>query len=267
MENKVVWITGASSGIGESLVKAYAKRGAMIVLSSRRTEELKKIARSTGLDENRYMILPLDVSNPDQLQGCVDEVVNRFGRVDYLFNNAGISTRAMAMESPLEIDRKVMEVNYFGAVALTKAILPQMVRQGSGHIILTSSVTGKTGTSSRSAYAASKHALHGFFDSLRVELDGSGISVTILCPGYIRTQISINALTATGEKFNKMNSNQEQGMDPDRLAEKIVKAVAKKKREVAFGGKEILGIYLKRFFPGFLHRVLVKQHRSNNALR
>jgi len=263
MINKVVWITGASSGIGEALAYACAAKGARLVLSARRKDELIRVAKTSGLAEDQYLILPMDIKETGSFKKLTRQVTERFGSIDFLFNNAGISTRAMALESPLSIDREVMEINYFGSIALTKSVVPEMIRQGSGQVIVTSSVTGKTGTSGRTAYAASKHALHGFYDSLRVELDGTGVGITIVCPGYIRTRISYNALTASGERFNRMNRTQEEGMDPMKLAGRILRGVKKGRQEIYIGGKEILGIYLKRCCPGVLHRILVKQHRDN----
>lgn len=266
-DNRVIWITGASSGIGEALVRAYARRSVRLVLSSRREEELQRVARESELSDDRYLILPMDMTAIERFPQYVEQVIKRFGAIDILYNNAGISTRALALESPLEIDRKVMEINYFGPIALSKQVVPRMVEQGSGHVVITSSVTGKIGTARRSAYAASKHALHGFYDSLRAELCDTGVNITLLCPGYIRTRISLNAITESGERYNRMNRQQEHGKDPDALARKVIKAVDRKKKEVYYGGIEILGIYIKRYVPGLLYGILNKQHRANTYLK
>jgi short-subunit dehydrogenase len=263
LRDKIVWITGASSGIGEALAIACAAQGAKLVLTARRKEELNRVAVLTGLPESAILILPIDLSGCDQAPILTAQVMDRFGRIDVLFNNAGISSRALAVESPLEIDRKVMEIDYFSVVALTKAVLPFMIKQKSGHIVVTSSVVGKIGTPLRSAYSAAKHALHGFFDSIRQEVAEYGIHVTMVCPGYIRTQVSVNAITPSGEKFNKMSTNQEKGIDPMVMALKMVKAVYTHKRELIYGGKEVFGIYLDRFFPGLLNRYLRSKHRKN----
>ena len=264
LKDKIVWITGASSGIGEALALVCAREGASLVLTARRKEELERVAALTGLPDQAILILPADLYHYEQVQSLTDQVVARFGRIDVLFNNAGISSRALAVESPVEIDRKVMDLDYFSVIALTKAVLPHMMKQKSGHIVVTSSVVGKIGTPLRSAYAAAKHALHGFFDSLRQEIADYGIDVTIVCPGYIKTQVSVNAITPTGEKFNKMSRNQQRGIDPMIMALKMVKAVYKNKRELIYGGKEILGIYLDRFSPGLLNRYLHMQHKKNS---
>lgn len=261
--NKVVWITGASSGIGESLAKECARSGAKLILSARRLLELERVAMETGLDQNNILVIPMDMEEYETFDTLAGKAVEKFGRIDYLFNNAGVSSRALAIDTPIAIDKKMMDINYLGHVALTKAVLPQMISNKSGHIIVTSSVTGKFGTPLRSAYAAPKHALHGFFDTLREELWDYNIKVTILCPGYIRTDVSLNALTASGSKFNKMSKFQASGMDPDILSKKILKAVLKGKREARFGGKEILGIYLHKFFPGLLYKKLRSMQAKN----
>lgn len=263
LKDKTVWITGASSGIGEALAVVCAREGANLVLTARREEELKRVADRTGLPENAILILPADLYQNDQAKSLTDQVIARFGKVDVLFNNAGITSRALAIESPIEIDRKVMEIDYFSVVAMTKAVLPHMVRQKSGHIVVTSSVIGKIGTPLRSAYSAAKHALHGFFDSIRQEVVDYGINITLVCPGYISTQITINAITPTGEKFNKMSRNQKKGIDPMLMASKMVKAVYKNKRELYYGGKEVFGIYLDRFSPSLLNRYLHMKHKKN----
>jgi short-subunit dehydrogenase len=263
LKDKTVWITGASSGIGEALAIVCAGYGANLVLTARREDELKRVANLTGLPESAILILPADLCEHNQIQTLVDQVMKRFGRIDILFNNAGISSRALAIDSPVEIDRKVMEIDYFSVISLTKAVLPHMIQRRSGHIVVTSSVMGKIGTPLRSAYAAAKHALHGFFDSIRQEISDYGVNVTLVCPGYIRTQVSVNAITPTGAKFNKMSRNQQKGIDPKVMASKMVDAVFKNKRELIYGGKEVLGIYLDRFSPGLLNRYLHMKHKKN----
>jgi short-subunit dehydrogenase len=264
LKDKTVWITGASSGIGEALAQVCAKEGARLVLTARREDELKRVAALTGLADKDILILPADLYLFTQAESLARQIIDRFGSIDVLFNNAGISSRALAMESSIEIDRKVMDLDYFSVIALTKAVLPQMVKQKSGHIVVTSSVVGKIGTPLRSAYSAAKHALHGFFDSVRQEIIDDGINITIVCPGYIRTDVSVNAITPSGEKFNKMSRNQQKGIDPLVMASKMVKAVYRNKRELIYGGKEIIGIYLGRFAPGLLNHYLHMMHKKNS---
>lgn len=263
LKGKTVWITGASSGIGEALAIQCAHEGANLVLTARREEELKKVAAKTGLSDKSVLILPADLYEYNQVDLLTEQVIARFGTIDVLFNNAGISSRALAIESPVAIDQKVMDIDYFSVIALTKSVLPHMIRQNSGHIVVTSSVVGKIGTPLRSAYAAAKHALHGFFDSIRQEVIDYGINITIVCPGYIHTQVSVNAITPSGEKFNKMSHNQQKGIDPLVMASKMIKAVYKNKSELIYGGKEVFGIYLYRFAPRLLNLYLHQQHKKN----
>jgi len=264
LKDKVVWITGASSGIGEALAQVCAGEGARLVLTARREEELLRVARQTQLPEESLFILPADLSQYDQAGNLARQVMEHFGRIDVLFNNAGISSRAIALESPVEIDRKVMDLDYFGAIALTKAVAPGMVERKEGHIVVTSSVMGKIGTPMRSAYSAAKHALHGFFESLRMEIDGTGVQVTILCPGYIHTQVSVNAITASGAKFNKMSRYQQNGKDAVLFAHKVIRGMKKGKHEISYGGVEILGPLLYRLSPKIVHLYMKKQQKKSS---
>ena len=186
----VIWITGASSGIGEAIAVALSnsklpefKQGIRLVLSARRADELERVASQTGLPADDVLVLPMDVTDLDGMAAHVDTVRQRFGRVDYVFQNAGISQRGLVIDTTLADYERLMQVNFFGVVALTKAVLPLMLAQGSGHFVVTSSVAGKIGTKLRAGYCASKHALHGFFDALRAETTDAGLRVTIVCPG------------------------------------------------------------------------------------
>jgi NADP-dependent 3-hydroxy acid dehydrogenase YdfG len=257
---KIAWITGASSGIGEALALELARQGARLILSARRADELQRVAAAAGLAPADLLVLPLDVTDVAALSGYVADVLAHFGRIDYLFLNAGITQRGLVAETDFGVYRRLMDVNFFGVIALTQAVLPHLLAQRSGHLVVTSSVAGKVGIKQRSGYCASKHALHGFFDSLRAEVAAEGLRVTLVCPGYIRTPISASALDALGQAYGKSDKAQEQGMPADALARQMLTAVFAEKEEVNIGGKEILGIYLKRFFPALLSRML--QNRS-----
>ncbi|GAA4451651.1 SDR family NAD(P)-dependent oxidoreductase [Nibrella saemangeumensis] len=252
----VVWVTGASSGIGEALALELARQGARLVLSARREDELQRVAGQTGLPASEVLVLPMDITDINSFPGKVQVVLQRFGRIDYVFQNAGITQRGTVAETEFDVYRRLMEINFFGVVALTKAVLPHMLRQQSGHFVVTSSVAGKIGVKQRSGYCASKHALHGFFDSLRAEIHDQGLRVTIVCPGYIKTPISLSALNEKGEAYNRMNTSQAQGMEADVFARRVAQAVAYGKEEYYIGGKEIAGIYLKRLFPAILSRLV-----------
>lgn len=259
LTDKVVWITGASAGIGEATAQLAAKKGAKLVLSARRLEELERVKRSLNLPDNDVLVVPMDVEKPDDFPALVEKVIGHFGRIDVLYNNAGISQRGGAMETDLSVYKRLMEVNFYGVVALTKAVLPSMLAQKSGLIAATSSVSGKLGSAKRSGYSASKHALHGFLDALRAEVAKDGLSITLICPGYIRTEISKNALSPDGTAHGKMDENQAKGMPVEACAARIIRAFEQEKPEVYMGGMEVLGIYLKRFLPGLLRKILVNE--------
>lgn len=255
--NKVVWITGASSGIGEAMAREFANQGAILVLAARNVQKLNQIKDSLPNAEV-HTVISLDLTDLSNVDALVSSVIDQVGRVDVLVNNGGISQRSLVGETPLEVDRKIMEVNFFGAVGLTKALLPTL-RASAGQIIVISSISGKFGFFLRSAYAASKHALHGFFESLALEEASHGITVTMVCPGKINTPISMSALNAQGETHNEMDHNQETGMPAKVCARQIVRAASKNKPEVLIGNKEIIAVYLKRFVPCIFRRVIAKQ--------
>ena len=249
---KIVWITGASSGIGEALAIELARQGARLVLSARRETELSRVAALTGLSAADVLIVPMDMTDEAAFNPAIEQIMNRFGRIDYVFQNAGISQRSPAIDTTMAVYRQLMEVDFFGVVGLTKAVLPVMLKQGNGHFVVTSSVAGKLGVKQRSGYCASKHALHGFFDALRAETTNAGLRVTMVCPGYINTSLPLSALSANGQPHNRMDDQQANGMAADVCARRIVRAVISNKREFYVGGREVFGIYLARFWPGKL---------------
>ncbi len=259
LKNRVVWLTGASSGIGEALTYELAKKGVRLIISSRRKEELEKVKGNCDLAvQANIRILPLDLESSSTLKLSVEAAVQTFGHVDILINNGGVSQRSFAMDTTLEVDRKLMEVNYFGTVALTKYLLPYFIKQKGGHLVVVTSITGKFGTPYRSGYAASKHALHGFFESLRAELWKQNVKVTMILPGFIQTPISISALTGDGQPLNKMDDAQNKGKSVKWAAQKIVKAIANQKLEAYIGGREIFAVHIKRFFPKLFSRIIRK---------
>lgn len=234
---------------------ALDRRGDRVVLSARREERLLEV-RDACRHPERHLALPLDLARPEAFVAAVDRVLSEHGRVDVLINNGGVSQRSLAEETDLAVDRRLMEVDYLGPVALTKAVLPSMLAREEGRIVVVSSLTGKFGTPFRSSYAGAKHALHGFFGSLAAEVHGRGVRVTMVCPGFVRTAVSINALTGDGTPLGEMDRGQAQGMAPERCAEKILRAVDRGRAEVLVGGKEVLAVYLGRFFPGALRWLL-----------
>lgn len=257
-KDRVCWVTGASSGIGKALCEALARSGARVVLSARHAESLEKVRQELSNPE-KHFILELDLEHSSVFPELAKQVNERCGRIDFLFNNGGLSQRAEAAKTPLEVDRRIMEINYFGNIALSKAVLPYFQQQQSGHIIVISSIAGKFGFFLRSAYSASKHALHGFYESLALEEEKNNIHVTIACPGKINTPISVNALTGSGEKHGVMDHNQASGMSVERCVELLLRAVSKRKSEVLIGNKEIKAVTLKRLLPKLFRKIIKKQ--------
>lgn len=253
--NKIVWITGASSGIGEALAYEFATQGATLVLSARRTDRLESVRKSCSRSED-HMVLPLDVSMPDTHAAAYRSVFDRFGRVDILVNNSGIGQRSRISKTKLHVEQQIMKVNFFGAVSITHTVLPDMLKRDGGRIVVISSVLGKISIPLRSSYAASKHALHGYFESLRAELAGTGVNISMIIPGYIQTDISLQSMLADGSEHGKMDSSQANGMAVDVCARKIVKAIRKGRNEVHMGGMEIGGIYFYRFLPGLYRKMI-----------
>jgi len=252
-KDQVVWITGASSGIGEALALQLADERARIVLSSRREPELQRVRRlcmDRGLPEEHVLVLPLDVTDQASMPAARDRVISRFGRIDMLINNAGISQRSRCIDTEMEVYRQILEVDVLGQIALTKQVLPLMYEQKSGHIVITSSVAGKIGVPFRTGYCAAKHAVMGFFDALRAEVSEQGIRVTTITPGFIRTNISVHALSGDGTEFGAVDEEIAEGMDVTRCAEVIMDGLRKGKPEIAVGeGMEMKALWLKRLFP------------------
>lgn len=258
LKGKIVWVTGASSGIGEQIAIQCAQQGAIVILSSRTEKSL--LAVKEKLVVNDHMILPLDLEKSEHFPALAKEVVEIYGRIDYLFNNGGLSQRSNASETELSVDRYIMEVNYFGNIALSKAVLPYMIEQKSGHIVVISSIAGKFGFFLRSAYSASKHALQGFYESLALEEEHNGLKVTLAYPGKINTNISVNAVDGSGDKHNVMDHNQATGMSAEECVQKLLIAVRKNKKEVLIGNKEVKAVLLRRFLPqGLFWKIMRKQ--------
>ena len=255
-KNKTVWVTGASSGIGKALAVQFSELGANVVLSSRKESDLREVEK---LCKGDTFVLPLDLSIPDNFSKLVNRVSDQYGYIDFLINNGGISQRSLASETTLEVDRKLMEVNYFGTIGLTKAILPVMQKQKSGHIITVSSLSGKFGFFLRSAYSAAKFAQVGFFESLRLEEEKNNILISMVFPGFVRTNISQNALSGDGKKHGELDNNQEKGISPEKCAQDIINGILDEKHEIYTGGKEILMVKIKRFLPQLFYKILRKQ--------
>ncbi|MBL8629065.1 MAG: SDR family NAD(P)-dependent oxidoreductase [Rhodospirillaceae bacterium] len=258
-QDQVVWITGASSGIGEGLAYGFAGEGAKLVLSARRVDELNRVkAACSGSPD--ILIVPFDMVDEAAQTKAVETVLQHFGHVDIMVQNAGISQRALTKDTALSVDRAIMEVDYFAVVGLTKKILPSMIARKSGHFVVTSSVAGKFGIPLRSAYCAAKHTLHGFFETLAVECAAYNIAASLLVIAGVATNVSKYALKGDGVEWGQMDDTQARGMTIAECARIVLDGVARKEREInVLVPPTGLYIFLKRFFPDFLFKMMVKK--------
>ena len=257
--NKTVWITGASSGIGQELAIQLAALGANIILSARSVDKLQQL--KTQLSAGDHQVIALDLSQPEAVYDYVIKHSDDIGKVDILINNGGVSQRSLFLENDFSVYRQLMEVNYFGLVALTKAVLPSMVEQGSGSIVSISSVAGKVGSKFRTGYSGSKYAVVGFMDCLRAEVADKNIHCLTICPGSIKTAIAHNSLNEIGIAQNKAEDSIENGMDVHKAATKMIKAMANKKDEVVIGeGISGWAPTIKRFFPALFNHLTAKKN-------
>ena len=254
-QNKTIWITGASSGIGEALAVEWSTFKPTLILSGRNVEKLEEVRdKCTALGAKAH-IVKLDLTDTASIKTASEEVFAKIATVDILVNNGGISQRSMAIETPMEVDKTVMETNFFGAVNLTKMVLPAMVKNGGGHIVVISSVVGKFGFPLRTAYSASKHALQGYFDSLRAEMTPDNINVTMVSPGRIYTNISLNAIDKDGRKHGVMDPGQVKGMPADKCAQKIISAVNRNKKDILIGKTELLMVFFRKYIPALYYKM------------
>jgi len=258
-KNKIVWITGASSGIGEALAYEFATKGANLVLSARRESELQRVAQACEVHGGSFLVLPFDMIDLASHESQVGKVIQTFGRIDVLVLNAGVSQRSFVVDTQFDVYRRLFEINFFSIVHLVQQVIPIFQQQKAGIFVPIASVAGRISTPRRAAYGASKHALIGFFDSVRAELHGFGIQVSTILPGYIRTEISLHAMNEHGEKYGKMDPNQAKGLDSAVAAQKIVGAIAQGKNEFFVGGAlERFGLFAKQFIPQILPWMLRK---------
>ncbi|MEL0643097.1 SDR family oxidoreductase [Olleya sp. Ti.3.14] len=256
-KNKVIWITGASSGIGKGLVLALSKLDCQIIISSRKETDLNLIKQLCPKPEN-IAILPFDLANYENMKLIVATAISLFGSVDLLINNGGISQRSLIIDTDISVDKKLMEIDYLGTIALSKALLPHFIKNQSGHYAVVTSLMGKFSSPYRSGYFGAKHALHGFFDAMRMEHEKDNVKVTLICPGFVNTNIAKNALIGDGSLQNSQDKATENGLSITEFSTRMLKAIKQEKFEAYIGKKEILGVYLKRFFPRLLHRFVIK---------
>lgn len=256
--NRTAWITGASSGIGKEIAILLAKEKAKLIISSNNPSELTEVADTCKKYTDFCEAIPFDLSNPDEVEKTAKSIVDKFGPIYLLINNGGISQRSLVIDTPIEIHRKIMEIDYFSYVAITKAVLPGMIKAGEGYIAATSSISGKFGFPLRSGYAAAKHAIQGFFETLRAEVLPQNIAVTIAYPGRIQTNISLNAIDGKGKAHGVMDPGQATGLPADICAKRYVTAIKKRKPEILIGKKELLTVHIKRLFPSIFYKIVTK---------
>lgn len=256
-ENNTIWVTGASSGIGKALAMELNASGANLIISSRNITDLNAVKALCRFPD-RVAVLALDLADMAAMPELVKNACALFGSIDILINNAGISQRSLIKDTPIAVLERLIRINYLGTVALTNALLPHFISRQKGHFVTVTSLMGKFGSPYRSGYCAAKHALHGYMDVLRMEHQEDGVEVTLICPGFVRTDVARNALTASGRAQGSDDKATAKGMAPEIFARKMLRAVKRKKFEAYIGGKEIAGVYLKRFFPALLHRVVLR---------
>lgn len=255
---KIVWITGASSGIGEALVYEMAKRGAKIIISSNDAPGLERVRGGCSQNSSNVFCVSFDLSDTSGIETIVEQQIKALGRIDYLFNIGGISQRSRIDETPLWLDRKIFEINYFGTIALIKAVLPFMISQKSGYVAATSSISGRFGFPLRSAYSASKQALHGFIETLYLENKKYNIRASVIIPGRVRTNISFHALDGNGKEYGKMDEGLNKGISPEKAAKKIIKGISRNRREILVGSSELIMLYIRRICPWIFFRIADK---------
>lgn len=251
-----IWITGASSGLGEALSIAFAKKGATIILSGRNQDKLEAV-KTQCKKPKKHIVVPFDVTDAEQTKEAYQLAIAQAGKIDWLINNAGVSQRSLIMDTSEEVERQIMEVDYFAQTRLTRVVLPEMIAQGGGKIVMISSIAGLIGTQYRGAYSAAKAAIHLWANSLRAELYDQGIEVATIFPGFIQTNVSINALTGDGSAQGTMDEATSKGLTATNFAKQVLKALSKDKEYIIVGGKqEKLALSVNRLSPPKLYKLI-----------
>lgn len=258
LENKVVWITGASSGLGKALAQECALQGAQVILTARRYDELETV-RVGLLNPDQHLSICMDITNEAQVLHAYEQVLAAKGRIDWLINNAGLSQRALIAETTMQTERTIMEVDYFSQVFLTKTVLPTLLKQQSGRVVFVSSIAGLLGVQYRASYSAAKGAIHMWANSLRAEMTDQGIDVSVVFPGFVKTNVSINALNGAGQAQGYDNEVTANGLEADVFAQDTVKALMQGEEYIVVGGrKETLAVFMSRLSPSALYRMIRK---------
>ncbi|XP_039347630.1 dehydrogenase/reductase SDR family member 7B isoform X2 [Mauremys reevesii] len=274
LQDAVVVITGATSGLGKECAKAFHAAGSRLVLCGRNGERLQDLVQELSAKANhaknihKPFTVIFDLSDTKMVVSAAEEILKGVGHVDILINNAGISYRGTILDTGMDVDKKVMETNYFGPIAFTKALLPSMIKRQQGHIVVISSIQGKISIPFRSAYAASKHATQAFFDCLRAEMEQYEIDVTVVSPGYIQTNLSVNAVTADGSRYGVMDKNTIEGRTAAEVAQVVLNAVGQKKKEVLVAGLlPSLAVYLRTLSPRLFFTFMASRARKERKAK
>ena len=221
-------------------------------------EDLEEVAQICKKNGSTTVVVPFDLGDQESIRKAANSVFENEKNIEGLYHFGGISQRSYASETSIDVDRKIFEVNFFGTIELTKKVLPAMIKNGGGQIGVTSSIVGKFGFPYRSSYAATKHALHGFFESLRAENVSNKVLVSMIIPGRIKTNISVNALDKDGNTHNKMDEGQDKGLSAEKTARIIVKQLEKEKKEILVGGSELIMVHIRRFLPRLYYYLSTK---------
>lgn len=259
INNTVVWITGVTSGIGKELVKEFLKYNCKMILTSRNQKKLEELAKEFDFSKEQVLLQTFDLFNYRDIPILVEQALQKFKKIDIIIHNAGITQRSLAIETDIEITEKIFALDFYTPVYLTKLLLPYI--RESGNITVISSVAGKIESPYRSSYSAAKHALYGYFESLRTELIkmNQKINVLIVCPGFVKTNISLNAFKGDGSLYNQLDESTQKGLDPNFVAKKIIEAIKKEKKEIIIAGiKEKFALFLKKFFPNLFIKIISK---------
>ncbi|MFH7765194.1 SDR family oxidoreductase [Acinetobacter sp. BSP-28] len=258
LNNQVVWITGASSGLGKALAQECALQGAQVVLTARRIDELENVRLSLS-NPDQHLCVSADITDENQVRHAYEQVLSQKGRIDWLINNAGLSQRALIADTTMQTERAIMEVDYFSQVFLTKTVLPTFLKQKSGRIAFVSSVAGLLGTQYRASYSAAKAAIHMWANSLRAEVAQDGVDVSVIFPGFVKTNVSFNALNGAGKPQGHQDEAIENGLEPEVFAKTVVSALLNGEEYIVVGGtKEKLGVWMSRLSPSTLYKMIRK---------
>lgn len=258
LKDQVIIVTGATSGIGEACAEVFGKAGGKIVITGRNPEKLERSRQKLCKVGIEVLAVLADAASESDSNRVVSETLKHYGQIDILINNAGISMRALFQELDLEVFKQVMDTNFYGTVYATKACLPQIL-EAKGSIIAISSINGYRGTPARTAYTASKYAMNGFMESLRTEVMNQGVHVLVASPGFTASNIRNGALTAHGQSQGESPRDESKMMNPEEVAQAILKATLQRKRDLVLTTQGKLAVFLNKWIPGIMDGVVYRE--------